>query len=144
MTGSIPAVRPAQQPNPPLESRRRGWLILLAVGVAIVGPFVGEWSEKSLPIALGSCGLAGLLAAAVSRGVRGAMIALALALIWVVVAFGLYLSGPPEPQGSFVIPLSVQFLIVFLIQAVCAEVGYLVGRLVAGLIRRPTSAAAAR
>ncbi len=141
MTGSIPAVRPAQQPNPPQESGRRGWLILLAVGVAIVGPFANEMSGLSLPIALGSCGLAGLLVAFVDSGVRGAMIALALALIWVVVGMGLQLSRGPY---SGILSLEAAAAISFVIQAASAEAGYIVGRLVVGVVRKLTSAASAR
>lgn len=130
------------------ESRRRGCLLWLAVGLAIAGPFFAVLSlmgggEAVLPITAGSCGLAGLTFAAVSHGIRGALIALAFPLIWLVVAAWplVFSNGPPDATAAEMTFYLVGFV---LIQAASIEAGYLVGRLIAGLIRRPGSAASAR
>ncbi len=139
----------AQKPRPAQESRGQGCLSSLAVGLAVAGPFTALVAAMSgdevlvLTITVVPCGLAGLSLAAVSRGIRGALTALALPLIWVVVAAGLVLSigGVDELLSAELIGLVVGFV---LIQAASAEAGYLIGRLVASLIRRPTTAASAR
>ncbi len=137
-----------QQLQQQYSTESRGCLLTLAVGVAIVGPFLailflmGGDLVPVLATVVGSCALAGLLLAAVSRGIRGALAVLGLPLIWLVSFVGLELwSGIRSVPSA---DETLLYLGVFLlIQAASAEAGYLIGRLVAGL-RRLTSAPSAR
>lgn len=129
----------AEDPDRAEVTGCRGCLVWLGMVIGVGGPFVAIFSmmggdELVLPIAVGSCGLAGLSLAVIEPRIsRGALRALAFPLIWLVVAAGLVFSnGAPDAPPAEMTFYLVGFL---LIQAASVEAGYLTGRLIAELIQ---------
>ncbi len=124
----------------------RRWVYGLAITIGFAGPFFAIMTLMGggglvFPITAGSCAMAGLLIAAVDRGIRGAVNLLVIPIGWVMLGAGLVLSSgwtapPPEAVGYL-----AGFL---LVQAGSAEAGYFAGRLLPELIQSLMSIVRAR